>query len=329
MARQREYYGVRGLIASAFRKEALPGTVAVAFGYLGLILTATDLFSRLFSANLDGLRFYLWVSYTTVALLFVGWATLSTKLRVDLADARRQVSVRDEGLHVQHQMVEVVRACVGLKESGKPIVYQEQLLRIGELLKTYLRKRLPSQEFAVTIKVVDKREDGDRLKAIFRDGAQDPTRRLPGNDISLSASCIFSRFKSEPNEPQKSVLIRDVGRLEDERDRDFRARAEKAGFQSVIGFPLRNPVGLTEGTDFGVLKCASIFGFLSIDSPLVAAFDELFSSPESGPDERNYGSDRTALADMDLFYGIADAVATLVMLSREPDITHGEGASHG
>ncbi len=317
---------MKALLASAFRPGATLGTLGVAFGYVGLALTATDIFFRVTSGEqpLARFEFYLWISYFSVLLLFVGWATLGSKLRVNLADLLTQVSVRDKGLHLQHMMAEAVRACADLTRQGKTIDYEGQLRRVGDLLKKYLAARLPGYEFSVTVK----RVEGDRLRAIFRDGGQDPAKRAPGNDVALRASCIFDRFQSADKEPHKRVLVRDVLLLEDQH-KEFKSRAEKAGFRSVIGFPLRNPVHLSEGVDPDPVKCASIFGFLSLDCSKPNAFDGLFSIPAKGEPERNDGNDRTDLPDMDLFFGLADSIATLVMLSRQPSTALERTNDHG
>jgi len=320
------YSGLKGLFISTFRRGAALGSFVALGGYVGLALTATDIFFRVTSVQqpLDRFRLYLWISYFTVLLLFVGWATLGSKLRVDLADVLSQIRVRDQGLHLQHMMAETVRACADLRRRREIINYENQLRRIADLLKKYLAARLPGFEFSVTVK----RVEGDHLKVIFRDGGQDPALRAPGNDIPLRGSCIFDRFQSEQKEPHKRVVVRDVQLLEDQH-KDFKARAEKAKFRSVIGFPLRNPVHIADGADLGPLKCASIFGFLSVDSPKPNAFDGLFSSPNKNAPQRNDGNDRTDLADMDLFFGLADSIATLVMLSREPQTALERTNDHG
>lgn len=318
--------GLKGLLTRAFRKGAALGTVGALIGYIGIVLTATDLYLRLTSGAepLERFHWYLWVSYFSVVLLFVGWATLGSKLRVELADMLKQVSVRDEGIRLQHMMAEVVRAAAHLRNTGQAIDYQQHLSRIGDLLKGYLRARLSGTEYSITVKLAD----GDRLKMIFRDSAQDAHLRAEGNDIPIKGSCIFTTFQSDEKVAQKRVLVRDVDLL-DSRDHDFMTRAKKAKFRSVIGFPLRNPVQVIDGQDLGPLKCASIFGFISIDSPATHAFDGLFSRPAPGVPERNDGTDRTDLPDMDLFFGVADAVATLVVLSRRQPMAQGEDAAHG
>jgi hypothetical protein len=310
MSRVELYAGLKGALRSAFRKEERWRTTVSLIGNIGLLVSIAKISQAALSPLecMTQLEAYLWVSFFGVATLFVGWATLASKVRVDVATGKSQIDVRNSGLQIQHQMAEVVRYCADAGSRGEPIDFDRQLRRIADMLKEYLRVRLGARGYAITVKKVD----GDRLKTIFRDGTQDPDARATGDDIPMVESCIYTRFKSDRQEAQKSVLIQDVKRLEVDH-REFQQRADKAKFRSVIGFPLRGPVvNAPKGADLGPLKCANLFGFLSVDSPEPNAFDELYLA---GDNSRNDAINRIPEPDMDLFYGLADSIATLVMLS--------------
>lgn len=64
------------------------------------------------------------------------------------------------------------------------------------------------------------------------------------------------------------------------------------------------------------MATAQLIGFLSIDSGQPNRFDGLFVAPDDGMERRNDGTDVQALPDVEVFYGLADSIATIVVLCR-------------
>jgi hypothetical protein len=94
---------------------------------------------------------------------------------------------------------------------------------------------------------------------------------------------------------------------------DFKDRAWERGYRSTIAFPLRLPVIKATSPN----KYSDLVGFLSMDSPQPAAFDPLFRPVEPNAEFGNQGESMKPLAEVELFYGIADSVATILMLCGE------------
>lgn len=316
MAEEIQYRRGRELLRSLIRFPDVITHGLTFLGAIGGVVTAADLYLKWvgLASPLDEFRWYLWISFSAVLLLFAGWATLAKKVYGDFSRLTRQLGTRDDGIRLQHEMAEVVRACADAKNRGQSIDFQARLERVGTMIKQYLAHRLPGKKFFITVKLFK----NGRLYAVFRDAEQDRGARKPGDDIPPGESCIYMRFRRDP-EPSKQVLVRDVSKL-DNRDAEFLKRAKHCGFQAVIGFPLRNPGQLSDGAALAPLKLASLMGFLSIDSPTVGAFDGLFKElgTDRSSDLRNDGSDLEPLDDMNLFWGLADSIATIAVLDGHP-----------
>jgi hypothetical protein len=229
-------------------------------------------------------------------------------------EAQKAIKIRELGIQLQHQIAEVVRTSVGLRKDGKRFDCKTDLRRIGELVNKYLRQRLGEDDYAITVKHIK----DSRLRTIFRDSGQHEDVRKLGDDIAYKDSYVFSSFQAQTDNPTKFVLVRDV-QLLDERDHAFKDRATNCGFRSVVGFPLRSPILPDENGEEGELKCAKLLGFISIDSGRPDAFDALFDQPQAtGEAQRNDGGDLSPLPDTELFYGLADSIATIIVLNSIP-----------
>jgi hypothetical protein len=79
----------------------------------------------------------------------------------------------------------------------------------------------------------------------------------------------------------------------------------------------------------GPLKSTKFFGFLSIDSSQPKAFDILFRGPAEKSEWQNEGENLTLGMDEDLYYGIADSAATILMLSENVPMSQKDGVIHG
>jgi len=129
-----------------------------------------------------------------------------------------------------------------------------------------------------------------------------------------SDSVVYQRFE-QPG-ARRHVLVRDTDRVSELKYRD---RAKMCGYRSVVAFPLREPMILPENggaTATGGVAYASLIGFLAIDAPHTDGFAALFSTPPPGSQTREDGEDLEACPDIDLFYGLADALATILVLRR-------------
>ena len=80
-----------------------------------------------------------------------------------------------------------------------------------------------------------------------------------------------------------------------------------------------------------------MIGFLGLDSPTPHAFDALFEATQhddAGTTESTADVDKP-LDEQNLFYGLADATATIIMLTKDDDPSgervrndNGESSSH-
>jgi hypothetical protein len=214
---------------------------------------------------------------------------------------------------IQHEMAEAVRRCAAAPERYRAA---DELRRIITLLSEYLRKRLGEAPYAITIKRVRQSAEDRRLVMVFRDGGQQLDVRAKGDNIPLTESPIYMRF-STATRTKRLVFIGDTTQMPALED-SFRSRAQSCGYRTVIGFPLRLPalVGLEpeqpspQGIEFNL---SSVMGFLSVDVPEVGALEGLLKEPGKGTSLRD--DDREPRDDLDLFYGLADSIATILMLT--------------
>jgi low affinity Fe/Cu permease len=314
-------HGVRWWLARQFdrdrRVETILNLASIALGVFGVV----DLYSRFWAwatqEPLQQFNAYIWTTFTATIILMTGAIFIDRSIRRDRREMRKHAAeiaaqeeataVREDAIVLQHRMIEEVRRCAELRERYD---YNEHMQRVARGLQDFLRRRLGGQRYSITVKRTDVATK--KLQTVFRDVAQEPTRR--SWDIDQEESVAYRRFLRETKNPRKWILIKDTERLPGS-DSKYSERARRCGYRSVLAFPLRLPVALPpKDSDPDVLKCANLLGFVSIDAPEADAFAGLFLPPKEGIEPRDDGEDLAPCADQDLFYGLADACATIVML---------------
>lgn len=265
------------------------------------------------------LRWYLWATFLVTLLVWPAWVVLFRSVRAgrsELVEAESRVEIRERTIDTQHRMIrlqhrmsEEVRRAAELRQGFD---CRQGLHAIGTELIAILRQRLGGEGYAVTVKHANL--PGQKLESIFRDGGQDLNKRRVWDSTPLVDSVVYQRFE-QPG-MRRYVLIRDTDRVSELK---YRQRAKDCGYRSVIAFPLREPMIIPEngGADGpGAPTYANLIGFLAVDAPGVGGFDGLFRPPTAGAQRREDGEDLDPCQDMDFFYGLADALATILVLRR-------------
>lgn len=277
-----------------------------ATGIVGVPLTVLGLAGFVTQDSMRVFAWYLWVSLgvqvvTLAAILVVVRATL--RVRSQARAGQRTIATRERAIQLLHLTAEEVRRCSVL--GG--IDCQERLQSLlGASLASYLQARLDgTANFSITVKCIG----GDCLSDVFRD-AQQRGRPFSLRD-SLDDNYVFRTFKNG-GPGTRYVLVRDTGKVPPEYE-EFRRRAQMRNYRSMIAFPLNLPFEAPDDGQYFAL----LVGFLGIDSPEPNAFDGLFETP-AGPEQNrdNYGRDAKPLSDIELFYGIADSLATILGLNQ-------------
>lgn len=279
--------------------------VVGAAGIAGTLLTMLDLAGFVTQESMRVFAWYLWASlivqvFTLTSLLVVVRATLRVR---SLARAgQRTITTRERAIQLLHLTAEEVRRC---SVNGQ-IDCQERLQSLlGSSLTPYLQARLDATaNFSVTVKYIA----NGCLKDIFRN-AQQRGRPFSLND-PLDDNYVFRTFKNG-TQGTRYVLVRDTANVPPQYEQ-FRQRAQQRNYRSMIAFPLNLPMEAPGGQYF-----TSLVGFLGIDSPEPNAFDGLFESRVPMAQIRdNYGQDQKPLNDIELFYGLADSLATILGLNQ-------------
>jgi hypothetical protein len=269
---------------------------------------------------------YLWTSLVWQALVTGGIVVIIrvlSRLRTEEAlwQAERTklestVSRRDAGLELMHRMAEEVRRCAA---ETRPVDCQERLQSLlGAELRAYVEARLPAgTTVALTVKCIGTSNDGvKRLKDIFRDNKQDPRHRPSGGEEPLEENYIYQSFDKAGIQNSKWVMVRDTEKM-DPQHRRFRDRARERQYRSALAFPLNLPNMAGRGST----QLTPMVGFLGLDAPVPFAFDDFFHlKPGASKVEGNNGEDLQAKKEMNLFFGMADSMATIVYLNRRHDL---------
>jgi hypothetical protein len=320
----------------------------VTFG--GILCTAGDVYGRFSEwqkiSPINNLKYFLWIFGAWTWGIFVMVLVVWKKTYTDMKDSDRETVAAKEELakvtaqakddlakvneelentrklaassaKLQHHMAEEVRKCA---KAGTDFDHAHDLQQIFRQLQDYLRDCFGIAQAHVTVKIFD----GGKLIAAFRDDGQD---RGPGGDpTDLSDSYAYRSFK-ERDTPEQWALARDI-QLLPAIESTYKERAKKLHFRSVVAFPLRHPAIKCDfvGGTASSLKCANLFGFLSLDADDPNAFDALFRGPPDKREWSNDGANLTLGIDSELYYGIADSVATVLMLSKKLSISRTEKA---
>lgn len=220
----------------------------------------------------------------------------------DAAESLRETALEDEyrlqaiSAKLQHRLVEEVRrAAVGKFNWGSG-----DLSRcLGDALPRYLRKLLGSDKLPLRVTV--KKADPEFVTAVFRCGAHEGTREIRDKvtwDQSVPMMRFTDAFDPKKAKQQQWVYIPDL----EKEPVSIKYKEDLAKFEvrSILAFPLRDHAQkLAEG------QMNSLLGFISIDCPEVDAFAQIFSD-----------SNCQARCSLDVFFAIADALATIVVLEK-------------
>jgi hypothetical protein len=264
-----------------------------------------------------------------LSVMPIAWVFLYRLLRREVAAVTRAQSLAHQAAtlgrsagEIQHHMAEAVRRCAS---DSSNYALERDLGRVMTELAQYLKTRLGERNYAITIKRTV--EGTGKLHKVYRDTGQDLGSRCKWDLIALDDSPVYSRFKKAAL-AKKIVFIGDTSKMPANEDA-FRERARSCNYQTVIAFPVRLPAPMTTaggpalpGT--GEFNVAKLLGFFSIDSADVGAFEGLLKPSASGNATRD--DDREPQDDLDVFYGIADSLATILVLTSGALKTETDGA---
>lgn len=291
--------------------ERLPTAIAGVIGFGAVIVEIWHLFHFFLDATGDGnsalhvLSAYLWTSLAAIMILGLTAAWYHHRLGVRVGELR----VREAAIQLQHLLAEEVRRC-----AADPRKYEwKSFETASHRIREFLALRLPGVQCSITVKKVE----GSRLRAVFRDPDQDLAQRLSSNDLPLTDSHVYRSFRVYSRGQKRWVYIRDTDNVPPA-DRAYSERARTCGFRSVIAFPLREPVKMT-GADVAGLR-----GFWSLDADDANAFIDLFRADRLRRHGDNDGKGLMPRADIQAFYGVADCIATILMLMDSAAATEGE-----
>jgi hypothetical protein len=326
--------GPRGWLRLLFSEGRWLDTVWSLITGVGGILGGADLLIRLrhwVHGPLAQFELYLWLSLAVLSMNTVLWVVLYRTMRhyVNLVDRRTKLG--RQAAEVQHRMAEAVRRCA---HDATTYDLQKDALRVMAQLMQYLRLRLGHDgRFSITVKRIVPGKG--RLQKVFRDPDQPTETRGHWDDIPIEESPVYVRFNVLTN-TKRIVFIGDTNNVPATED-GFRGRAQHCGYRTVIAFPLRLPAPMRQDGDAdglrrsGELKVATLLGFFSIDAPDVGAFEELLKPAEKkkngeGPTRDD---DREPRDDLDVFYGIADSLATILVLTSAASETRARATKGG
>ena len=244
---------------------------------------------------------YIWTSSGAIVILGLIAAWYHHRLGIRVGEVR----VREAAIRLQHSIAEEVRRC-----AADPSKYQWAAFEsASHKIKEFLAQRLPGVECSITVKKIE----GTRLRAVFRDEEQDVTRRCAGDDLPLTESHVYRSFRAYPRGEKRWVYVRDTENVPPA-DRSYSERAKACGFRSVVAFPLREPVQLSRPGAPAGIDVAGLRGFWSLDVDEPDAFVDLFRADRLRKHRDNDGKGLGPRADIQAFYGIADCMATILML---------------
>lgn len=251
------------------------------------------------SAPLQLFKNYLYVSFFALVILFLAAAWYHYRLIIRVGE----LTSREAAIRLQHYMAEEVRRC-----AADPGEYDWQsFANASHKVKEFLAQRLPDVRCSLTVKMVA----GSRLRAVFRDPDQEIGQRCLGDDIALHDSHVYMSFRAQPRGEKRWVYVRDS---ENVASRPYVDRARSCGFRSVVAFPLREPAQFPRSSNAPGMDVAGIRGFWSLDSDEPDAFLDLFRADKVRRHTDNDGKGLMPRADIQAFYGIADCLATILML---------------
>jgi len=223
---------------------------------------------------------------------------------------RRQSELEIEilGGQICHKMIEHVRR---VEEYPKHHDWHENELHeiLGEMLPRYtslLSRR--SEKVHVTVKQVRRNKSvPDKAVAVYRSPSQGDNRlarRETKADECWPMKSFDRHASAHPGDPRQLQLIHegDVVNMKGMPE-EYTEQLARHSIATVLAFPIRtarDPEG-KEGGSF-----SRLIGFYSLDCPKAHSFRELF-------DKKGKTS-----KELDVFFTVADALATIFMLEKRP-----------
>ncbi|MCE9543985.1 MAG: hypothetical protein K8T25_00445 [Planctomycetia bacterium] len=279
---------------------------------IGAFVGLIELEAKWQLATQSQFHFYLWLTFVS-SVLFVAFtlALLQHAWRMSLR-VRKEQELFNRATKLQHHMIEQVRQATADGSGYSMRTGLENVL--GAQLVEYLRLVSGLQEFHVTVKTISPKADGSghQLTDNFRDKEQSPLMRPLGQCEGLSENYIYHRFKNATLADSRQIYVCDTEL--DPVHLTLRERAHTRGYRSVIAFPLNVPAS-PQPTSLQVFGLTGLIGFLGLDSPQPHAFDSLCSPKKTDTTDASVHS---KTHNLDLFYGLADSVATIAMTLSHP-----------
>lgn len=255
---------------------------------------------------------YLWTTFVAIVIGAALYLTLLSTVTRELKQARNDANTAqsetkterergDGGQEVLHRTIEQVRRAV--LEDTTTFDWHPLL----NLMRDYLTNHFDTRSVCVTMKVLQ----GGKLVTVGRVG-DNGKRRTVGESQATSESYVYELFKATTTYKQQ-VVVQDAWELGVLRE-SYVGRAIACRFRSIIAFPLRAPSDPNDDP----FSTASVLGFLSADSEVPNLFDSWFKQ-----DQKDHDWSKQVLKParpLDVFYGIADAAATIekVLAGRRP-----------
>ncbi len=306
-------------------------TIFGSFTALASVLGAWELLSRFqkwSEPRASAEVFYLWVTFITVTLLAVLYLVLLSRVTDDLNVARKDVATAKNQLAGdQRSRAKEVRGAVSneeqkcdrvqvvlhrtVEEVRRAVLDPQEVKwhRPLDLLRTYVKDYYDVGEVCITVKALR----NGKLVTLARVGEPDGNRGPEGSEQQASESFVYATFSAPTKTKYKQqIVIQDAWNLP-VRNAEYIDRAMLCGFRSIIAFPLRGPREMPSEP----YTTNQVFGFLAFDSPKPNAFDRWFD--EKVPDHDWGQQNLTPKRSFDVFYGVADAAATMAkVLARQP-----------
>lgn len=290
-------------------------TLISLFAFAVALLTALGIFFKIteLAANVapgePAFLSYIWTTFLVSCLFLATTSVLMQRLLRRHSDILELKSRIDRAVVIQHHTAETVRRAAAERTTLDLKSCLDRVL--GHELREYLKHRLGNYEIHCTVKKIARSPSGDgfQLIDVFRDDDQNEHSRPRSTPEWASENFIYSQFKNASVDDAKQIYIRDVnsgGVWE-----TLSARAHSRGYKSVLAFPLNQPA------PSGPPILDRTVGFLGLDSPEAHAFDGLFAFHRGDDSAGHPDGVYKPLDELNFLYGIADSVATVLMLVQD------------
>jgi hypothetical protein len=310
------------LLRAEFFPNVIKGLISL-FAFSVAVLTALGIFFKLvelptkIAPNAPAFLSYVWTTFIVSCLFIAATSILLQRLLRRHEDIGKLNARLDRAVVIHHHMAETVRIAAAKGDTLDLSACLDRVL--GQELREYLKDRLGNYKIHCTVKrILPPVSGGFQLIDVFRDSEQSVSSRPPGVPESADDNYIYSLFKNASINDAKQIYIPDVNSAGIWKT--LSERAHSRGYKSVLAFPLNLPVGPP--------RLDRTVGFLGLDSPEPHAFDKLFdSSRKRGAADSVAGPDGVykPLEELNFLYGLADSVATILMLVQHPPRNGSDG----